>query len=150
MHEEAALLRDHGREITEIIEATKEDSEDRGVREEVAAALAHSLNEEEKSRGTRSIESTDLYRLAQAVRQARDERECAILVKKAFPAEWSIIFEKYDFNWKFSCRDVEAAKKTTQGPGGIEEEIEELEETVKELDEHVAELAEEIRKHDEK
>lgn len=150
MHEDEALLREHGRQITEIIEATRDDPEDPEVREEVAAALACSLKEEENSRGTRSIEDTDLYRLAQAIRRAVDERECAILVKQAFPAEWSIIFEKYDFNWKFSCRNVEAPMKTTGDSSGIKEEIEELEETVKELDEHVVELAEEIRKHEEK
>jgi hypothetical protein len=105
----------------------------------------------------RSVKDTDLYRLAQAVKQAGDQQECAELVKRAFPRRWSIIFEKYNFDWKLSCRDMrptrrkEPPTKMAEGPiSGIEEEVQSLEKTMKELDEHVGELTKEVRKHGEK
>ena len=104
----------------------------------------------------RSVKDTDLYRLAQAVKQAGGEQECAEVVRRVFPRRWSIIFEKYNLAWKFSCRErrpargKEPSKKVAEGPmSGIEEEVQGLEKTMKELDEHVGELAKEIRKHEE-
>jgi hypothetical protein len=156
LFEQASLLREHEKEITDIIEAMKEVPENEEVRAEIAAALAQSLNEEEMRAGAaRSVKDTDLYRLAQAVKQAGTEEECAELVKGAFPRRWSIIFEKYNFAWKFSCRaptgQKKPPKKMAKGPvSGIEKEVQDLEETVKELDERVGELTKEIRKLEEK
>jgi NTP pyrophosphatase (non-canonical NTP hydrolase) len=155
MYEKESLLREHAKEITEIIEATREDPENEEIRAEIADALSDSLNK--KKMRARSVKDTDLYRLAQAVKQAGDQQECAELVKRAFPRRWSIIFEKYNFDWKFSCKEMkptrrkEPAKKMAEGPiNGIEEEVQGLERTIKELDEHVGELTKEIRKHEEK
>jgi hypothetical protein len=153
MDEKDSFLRDHAKEITEIIEATREDPENEQIRAEIAAALLDSLHR--KKMRARSVKDTDLYRLAQAVKQAGTEEECAELVKGAFPRKWSIIFEKYNFAWKFSCRGPtgwkEPPNKTAESPtSGIEEEILGLETTMKELDEHVGELTKEIRKHEEK
>ena len=155
MYEKESLLREHAKEITEIIEATREDPENEEIRAEIAATLSDSLNR--KKMRARSVKDTDLYRLAQAVKQAGDQQECAELVKRAFPRRWSIIFEKYNFDWKLSCRDMrptrrkEPPTKMAEGPiSGIEEEVQSLEKTMKELDEHVGELTKEIRKHEEK
>jgi hypothetical protein len=104
MDEKNSFLREHAKEITEIIEATKEDPENEEIRAEIAAALIDSLHS--KKVRARSVKDTDLYRLAQAVRQAGGEQECVELVKRAFPRRWSIIFEKYKFAWKFSCRQI--------------------------------------------
>jgi hypothetical protein len=107
------FLREHAKEITEIIEATREDPENEVVRAEIAAALSASLHC--KKMRARSVKDTDLYRLAQAVRQAGGEQECVELVKRAFPRRWSVIFEKYNFAWKFFCRETRPTR-------GIEEE----------------------------
>jgi len=154
MYEEESFLREHAREITEIIEATKENIENQEIRAEIAATLSDSLNR--KNMRARSVKDTDLYKLAQVVKEAGDEQECAILVKRAFPRRWSVIFEKYNFAWKFSCREMrptrrkKSPKKTAEGPtSGIEKGVQGLEKTMKELDEHVGELAKEIRKHGE-
>jgi site-specific recombinase XerD len=140
MYEKDSFLREHAKEITEIIEATGEDPENEEVRAEIAAALSASLHS--KKMRARSVKDTDLYRLAQAVKQAGGEQECVELVKRAFPRRWSVIFEKYNFAWKFSCRETrptrrkEPPKKTAKSPtSGIEEEIQGLETTMKELDE---------------
>jgi hypothetical protein len=155
MYEEESFLREHAEEITEIIGATREDPENEEIRAEIAATLSDSLHR--KKMRARSVKDTDLYRLAQVVKQAGDEHECAELVKRVFPRRWSIIFEKYNFAWKFSCKEVrqtgrkKPAKKTAKSPtSGIEAEIQGLETTMKELDEHVGELTKEIRKHEEK
>jgi len=153
MDEKESFLREHAKEITEIIEATKEDPENEEIRAEIAAALLDSLHM--RKMRARSVKDTDLYRLAQAVKQARSEEECAELVKRAFPRRWSIIFEKYDFAWKLPCRAPtrrkKPPKKMAEGPiSGIKKEIQSLEETVKELDEHVGELTKEIGKYGEK
>jgi hypothetical protein len=155
MYDKESFLREYEKEITEIIEATKEDPENEEIRAEIAATLSDSLNR--KKMRARSVKDTDLYRLAQVVKQAEGEHECAELVRRAFPRRWSIIFEKYNLAWKFSCRErrpargKEPSKKVAEGPmSGIEEEVQGLEKTMKELDEHVGELAREIRKHEEK
>jgi site-specific recombinase XerD len=155
MYKEESFLREHAREITEIIEATREDPENEEIRAEIAATLSDSLHR--KKMRAHSIKDTDLYRLAQAVKQAGDEHECAELVKQVFPRRWSVIFEKYNFAWKFSCREArptrrkEPPKKKGKSPtSGIENEVQDLEKSVKELDEHVGELTKEIRKHEEK
>jgi len=155
MDEKDSFLREHAKEITEIIEATRENPENEQIRAEIAAALLDSLHR--KKMKARSVKDTDLYRLAQAVKQAEGEQGCAELVKRAFPRRWSIIFEKYKFAWKFSCREIrptrrkEPPKRTAKSlTSEIEEEIQGLETTMKELDEHVGELAREIRKHEEK
>ena len=155
MYEKESFLREHAKEITEIIEATREDPENEEIRAEIAVTLSDSLCG--KRMRARSVKDTDLHRLAQAVKQARDEHECAELVKRAFPRRWSIIFEKYDFAWKFSCRVMRKTarkgppKETAKAPAsGVEKEVQDLEKSMKELDEHVGELTKEIRKHDEK
>ena len=155
MYEKESLLREYAKEITEIIEATREDPENEEIRADIAATLSDSLNK--KKMRARSVKDTDLYRLAQVVKQAGGEQECAELVKRAFPRRWSIIFERYNFAWKFSCRDIkptrrkEPPKKVVEGPiSGMEEEVQGLEKTMKELDDRVGELTKEIRKHDEK
>ena len=154
MYEKESFLREHAKEITEIIEATREDPENEEVRAEIAATLSDSLHR--KKIRARSVKDTDLYRLAQAVKQARDEHECAELVKQVFPRRWSVIFEKYHFAWKFSCSEARPAgrmeppeKKTKSSTSGIENEFQGLEKSMKELDEHVGELTREIRKHEE-
>ena len=153
MYDQESFLREHAKEITEIIEAMTESPENEEIRGAIASALLNSLQREQMR--ARSVKDTDLYRLAQAVKQAGDEQECAELVKRAFPRRWSIIFEKYNFAWKFSCRAPtrrkKPPKKMAERPmSGIEKEVQGLEKTVKELDEHVGELTEEIRKHEEK
>ncbi len=155
MYEKESFLRDHAKEITEIIEATNEDPENEEIRAEIAVTLSDSLHR--KKMRARSVKETDLYKLAQAVKQARDEHECAELVKRAFPRRWSVIFEKYNFAWKFSCKvrrqttrkgpPKETAKAPTQG---VEKEVQDLEKSMKELDEHVGALTKEIRKHEDK
>ena len=91
------------------------------------------------------------------MKQAGDEHECAELVKRVFPRRWSVIFEKYNFAWKFSCKEMgptgrkKPPKKTAKSPAsGIENEVQGLEKSMKELDEHVGQLRKEIRKHEEK
>ncbi len=128
MYKEESFLREHAKEITEIIEATREDPENEEVRAEITATLSDSLHR--KKMRARSIKDTDLYRLAQAVKQAGDEHECAELVKRVFPRRWSIIFEKYNFAWKFSCKEMKPTrrkgppKKTAKNPtSGMEAEI---------------------------
>jgi hypothetical protein len=128
MYNEESFLREHAKEITEIIEATREDPKNEEVRAEIAATLSDSLHR--KKMRARSIKDTDLYRLAQAVKQAGDENECAELVKRVFPRRWSIIFEKYNFAWKFSCKEMkptrrkEAPMKTAKDPTSwIEKEV---------------------------
>jgi hypothetical protein len=155
MYKKESFLREHAKEITEIIEATREDPENEEIRAEIAATLSDSLSR--KKMRARSVKDTDLYRLAQAVKQAGGEHECAKLVKRAFPRRWSIIFEKYHFDWKFTCKDMRPTrqtgptKKMAAGPTSVtEEEVRGLEKTMKELDVHVGELTKEIRKHEEK
>ena len=155
MYDKASLLREHAKEITEIIEATKEDSEDEAIRAEIAAALSASLNRKKMS--TQSIKDMDLYRLAQAIKQAGSGQECTELLKRTFPGSWSIIFEKYNFAWRFPWREMkqtrqkELPKKMAEGLiSGMEEEVQDLEKSIKELDEHIGELTKEIRKHKEK
>jgi len=153
MDEKESFLREHAKEITEIIEATKEDPENETIRAEIADALLQSLHR--KKMRARSVKDTDLYKLAQAVKQAGGEQECAEVVRRVFPRRWSIIFEKYNFAWKFSCRAParprKPPKKMAEGPiSGIEKEVQGLKKTVKELDEHVGELTKEIRKFEEK
>ncbi len=155
MYEKESFMREHAGEITEIIEATREDPENEEIRAEIAATLLDALHR--KKMRARSVKDTDLYRLAQAVKQAGDEHECAELVKRVFPRRWSVIFEKYNFAWKFSCKETRQTgwkkppkKKAKGSTSGIEEEIEVLETTMKELDEHMGELTKEIRKREEK
>jgi hypothetical protein len=144
-----SFLREHAKEIAEIMEAMREEPDNEGIRAEIAAALSDSLDR--KKMRARSVKDTDLYKLAQVVKQAGGERECAEAVKRAFPRRWSIIFEKYNFPWKFSCRETMPPKKMAEGPiTGIEKEVRDLEKTVKELDKHVGELTKEIREHEEK
>jgi len=150
-----SFLREHAKEIAEIMEAMREEPDNEGIRAEIAAALSDSLDR--KKMRARSVKDTDLYKLAQVVKQAGGEQECAEAVKRAFPRRWSIIFEKYNFPWKFSCKETMPTrrkgppKKMAEGPiTGIEKEVQDLEKTVKELDEHVGELTKEIREHEEK
>ena len=157
MHDTESLLREYAKEITEIIEATKSDPGNDLVRTEIAAALAESLNRQKKRAGKDlSVKDTDLYRLAQAVKEGRDEHERTLNVKRAFPRRWSIICDKYNFDWKISCKDLSAVRrkgpprKRAKSPtGSIEGEIEGLEKTMKKLDEQIGELTEEIRKREE-
>jgi hypothetical protein len=155
MYEKELFLREHAREITEIIEATSEDPENEEIRAEIATTLSNSLNR--KQMRARSVKDTDLYRLAQAVKQAADEHECAELVKRAFPRRWSIIFEKYNLAWRFPCKTTKQttrrgpSKETAKAPtSGVEKEVQGLEKSMEELDKHVEELTKEVRKHDEK
>jgi hypothetical protein len=157
MYDTESLLQEYAEEITRIIEATRTDPGDDLVRTEIAAALAESLNKQKTKTGKDiSIKDTDLYRLAQAVKEGKDERERMLNVKRAFPRRWSLIFDKYNFDWNVSYRVMKVerrkgpSKKIGESPtGSVEGEIEGLERTMKKLDEHVEELTGEIRKHEE-
>ena len=86
MYETDSLLHEYVKEITEIIEATKNDPGNDLVRTEIAAALAESLNKQKKKTGKDlSVKDTDLYRLAQAMKEGRNEHERTLNVKRTFP-----------------------------------------------------------------
>jgi hypothetical protein len=157
MYETESLLREYAKEITEIIEATRTDPGNDLVRTEIAAALAESLNKQKTKTGKDlSIKDTDLYKLAQALKEGNDENERMLNVKRAFPRRWSLIFDKYNFDWNVSREDVKTVrrkgpsrKKEKSSTGSVEGEIKGLERTMKRLDEAVEELTGEIRKHEE-
>jgi hypothetical protein len=109
MYDKKSFLREHAKEITEVIEATREDPGNEEIRAEIAATVSDSLDR--KKMRARSVKDTDLYRLAQVVKQAGGEQECAELVKRAFPRRWSAIFEKDNFAWKFSCKEMGPARR---------------------------------------
>jgi hypothetical protein len=128
MYDTESLLQEYAQEITEIIEATGTDPGDDLVRTEIAAALAESLNEQKtKTSQDISIKDTDLYRLAQAVKEGKDEHERMLNVKRAFPRRWSLIFDKYNFDWNISRKDIKVerrkgpSKKIAENPAGTTE-----------------------------
>jgi hypothetical protein len=119
MYDTESLLQEYAEEITGIIEATRTDPGDDLVRTEIAAALAESLNKQKAKTGKDlSIKDTDLYRLAQAVKEGKDEHERMLNVKRAFPRRWSLIFDKYNFDWNVSRKDTKVERR--KGPKGCQ------------------------------
>ncbi len=151
-YDEEQVMREHAKEIDIIMKATKAGPGDEQERRTVASALAYSLASAKKRTGKDpSVEDTDLYKLAEAIREANNQEECVTAIKRAFPRRWSIILEKYELDWKIpECKALLRARKATNRRSTrIEAEVENVEEDIKELDRHIEELAEEIRKHEE-
>jgi hypothetical protein len=143
--------RQYAKEITEIIEATTADPEDTDARFTIAEALAYSLDQAKSKTGKdQSVKDTDLYKLAEVMKHAGSQEECAMALKRAFPRRWSTILEKYNFNWKISCTPIIAGKKLRKAPlDQFEEKVEDLEKIVKDLEGEVGELKQEVRKYEE-
>ncbi len=142
------VMREYTKEIDFIMTATRAGPEDVQERGKVASALTYSLAAAKKRTGkTTSVEDTDLYKLAQAIREAGSQEDCAAAVKRAFPRRWSIIFERYDLDWKIpECKTaLRAGKAKKRRPSGIEAEVETLEKDVKGLDRDLEALTKQIR-----
>lgn len=156
MHNTESVLRDCGKEIDDILEATINEPGNELIRTEVAADLAESLNAEKKRTGKDlPVKDTDLYRLAQAMKERNNENERILSVKRAFPRRWSIICDRYNFGWNISCKDMKTTrkkgrpKKTARNQvAEIEGEIKSMQENIKELLDHAEELTEELRKEE--
>jgi len=151
-YDEERVMQEHAKEIDIIMKATRADPADEQARRTVASALAYSLASAKKRTGRDpSVEDVDLYRLAEAIREANNQEECVTAIKQAFPRRWSTILERYDLDWKIpECKTMLLAwKAKNRRSTRIEAEVENLEKNVKELDRHVEELAEDVRKHEE-
>lgn len=151
-YDQEQVMREHAREIDIIMKATRASPGDEQERRTVAAALAYSLARAKKRTGKDpSVEDTDLYKLAETIREANNEEECVTAIKRAFPRRWSIILEKYDLDWKIpECKALARTRKAkSRRSTRIKAKVENVEKKVKELDRHIEDLAEEIRKHEE-
>jgi hypothetical protein len=151
-YDEERVMQEYTREIDIIMKATRADPADEQARRTVASALVYSLASAKKRTGRNpSVADADLYKLAEAIGEANNKKECVTAIKRAFPRRWSTILGKYDFDWKIpECKaTLLAGKARNRRSTRIEAEVENLEKNVKELDRHLEELAEEVRKHEE-
>lgn len=151
-YKEEQVMREHAREIDVIMQATRAGPADEQERRTVASALAYSLAIAKKRTGKDpSVEDTDLYKLAEAIRESNNQEECVTAIKRTFPRRWSVILEKYELDWKIpECKEVLRARKAKNRQSSrIEAEVENVEKDVKELDRHIEELVEEVRKRKE-
>ena len=102
-YDRGSILQQYPKEITHILKATTADPKDEAARLKVATTLARALSFTKIRTGEdRTPQDTEVYKVAAAIRQAKNQEQFETLLQQAIPKAKSRILEKYNLAWNLS------------------------------------------------
>ncbi len=99
-YDRESILQQYPKEITHILKATTADPKDETARLKVATTLARALSFTKIRTGEdRTPQDTEVYKVAAAIRQAKDREQFKTLLRQAIPKPKPHILKKYNLAW---------------------------------------------------
>ncbi len=99
-YDRESILQQYPSDITDILKATTANPKDEAARLKVATTLARALSFTKIRTGEdRAPQDTEVYKLAAAIRQAKNQEQFDELFRQAVPKVKPHILEKYNLVW---------------------------------------------------
>jgi hypothetical protein len=99
-YDRESILQQYPKEITHILKATTADPKDEAARLKIATTLARVLSFTKIRTGEdRTPQDTEIYKVAAAIRQAKNQEQFETALQQLVPKAKSRILEKYNLAW---------------------------------------------------